>query len=187
MKVLGIMGSPRIKGNTDLLLDEALRGAQSQGAEVEKITVANLKIAPCREIYVCLKDGNCAIRDDMDGIYLRILAADAIIVASPIFFYTVSAQLMPLISRCQALWSRKYVLKNMNIPLKKGAFIAVGATRGAKLFDGPKLTIKYFFQAINAEYKEELLIRGIDKKGEIKQHPTALVDAYELGKKLVSA
>jgi multimeric flavodoxin WrbA len=187
LKVLGIMGSPRIKGNTDLLLDEALRGAQSQGAEVEKITVANLKIAPCREIYACLKDGNCVIRDDMDGIYPKILAADAIIVASPIFFYTVSAQLMPLISRCQALWSRKYVLKNMNIPLKKGAFIAVGATRGAKLFDGPKLTIKYFFQAINAEYKEELLIRGVDKKGEIKQHPTALADAYELGKKLVSA
>jgi multimeric flavodoxin WrbA len=187
LKVLGIMGSPRIKGNTDLLLDEALRGAESQGAEVEKITVANLKIAPCREIYACLKDGNCVIRDDMDGIYPKILAADAIIVASPIFFYTVSAQLMPLISRCQALWSRKYVLKNMNIPLKKGAFIAVGATRGAKLFDGPKLTIKYFFQAINAEYKEELLIRGIDKKGEIKQHPTALADAYELGKRLVSA
>jgi multimeric flavodoxin WrbA len=187
LKVLGIMGSPRIKGNTDLLLDEALRGAQSQGAEVEKITVANLKIAPCREIYACLKDGNCVIRDDMDGIYPKILAADAIIVASPIFFYTVSAQLMPLISRCQALWSRKYVLKNMNMPLKKGAFIAVGATRGAKLFDGPKLTIKYFFQAINAEYKEELLIRGIDKKGEIKQHPTALADAYELGKRLVSA
>ncbi len=96
MKVLGIMGSPRIKGNTDLLLDEALKGAQSQGAEVEKITVANLKIAPCREIYACLKDGNCAIRDDMDGIYLKILAADAVIIASPIFFYTVSAQLMPL-------------------------------------------------------------------------------------------
>ncbi len=187
MKVLGIMGSPRIKGNTDLLLDEALKGAQSQGAEVEKIVVYKLKIAPCREIYACLKDGNCVIRDDMDGIYLKILAADAVIIASPIFFYTVSAQLMPLISRCQALWSRKYVLKNMNIPLKKGAFIAVGATRGAKLFDGPKLTIKYFFQAINAEYTQELLIRGVDKRGEIKQHPTALADAYELGKKLVSA
>ena len=186
MKVLGIMGSPRIKGNTDLLLDEALRGSQSQGAEVEKITAANLKIAPCREIYACLKDGNCAIRDDMDGIYLKILGADAVIIASPVFFYTVSAQLMPLISRCQALWARKYVLKKTDIPLKKGAFIAVGATKGAKLFDGPILTVKYFFQAINAEYKEELLIRGVDKKGEIKEHPTALADAYELGKKLAS-
>jgi multimeric flavodoxin WrbA len=184
LKVLGIMGSPRIKGNTDLLLDEALKGAQSQGANVEKIIVANLKIAPCREIYACLKDGACVIKDDMTDLYPRILAADAVIVASPIFFYTVSAQLMPLISRCQALWSRKYVLKNLDIPVKKGAFIAVGATKGARLFDGPKLTIKYFFKAINADYTEELLIRGIDKKGEIKEHPTALADAYELGKKL---
>jgi multimeric flavodoxin WrbA len=184
LKVLGIMGSPRIKGNTDLLLDEAMKGAQDRGAAVEKIIASNLKIAPCREIYACLKDGNCAIRDDMDGIYPRLLEADAVIIASPIFFYTVSAQLMPLISRCQALWTRRYILKNLDIPLKKGVFIAVGATRGAKLFDGPRLTMRYFFQAINAEYTDELLIRGIDKKGEIKEHPTALADAHSLGQRL---
>ncbi len=186
MKVLGIMGSPRLRGNTELLLDEALRGAREKGAETEKITAAKLKIAPCREYYGCLKDGNCVIRDDMDDIYPKILAADAVIMATPIFFYTVSAQLMLLISRCQALWARKYVLKNLDIPLKKGAFIAVGATRGAKLFDGPKLTLKYFFQAINAEYTDELLIRGVDKRGEIKDHPDYLAAAYELGKKLAS-
>jgi multimeric flavodoxin WrbA len=180
------MGSPRIGGNTDLLLDEALKGAQSQGADAEKIVAANLKIAPCREIYACLKDGKCVIRDDMDSLYAKIIAADAVIIASPIFFYTVSPQLMALISRCQALWSRKYVLKNLNIPVKRGAFIAVGATRGARLFDGPRLTLRYFFQAINAEYKDELFIRGVDKKGEIKDHPDFLTNAYELGKKLVS-
>jgi multimeric flavodoxin WrbA len=187
LKVLGIMASPRIKGNTDLLLGEALRGAQEEGAEVEKIVVDKLRIAPCREYYGCLKDGKCVIRDDMDDIYPKLLAADAVIVATPIFFYTVSAQLMLLISRCQALWARKYVLKDLNIPVKKGALIAVGATRGEKLFDGPKLTIKYFFQAINARYVDDLLIRGVDKRGEIKDHPTSLIDAYELGKKLVSA
>jgi multimeric flavodoxin WrbA len=186
MKVLGIMGSPRIGGNTDLLLDEALKGAQSGGAVTEKIVVDRLKIGACKEIYHCLQDGTCPIKDDMTGLYDRILAADAIIVATPIFFYTVSAQLMALISRCQAFWSRKYVLKNLNIPVKRGAFIAVGATKGANLFDGPKLTISYFFKAINAEKKEELLIRSVDKKGEIKDHPEYLVQAYELGKRLVS-
>jgi multimeric flavodoxin WrbA len=180
------MGSPRIKGNTDLLLDEALKGARSRGAEVEKIIVDKLNIAPCREYYGCLKDGNCVIRDDMDALYPKILEADAIIVASPIFFYTVSAQLMLLISRCQALWARRYILKNMDIPVKKGAFIAVGATKGAKLFDGPRLTMRYFFQAINAEYAEELLIRGVDKRGEIKEHPTALADAYIIGQKMAN-
>jgi len=186
MKLLGIMGSPRIRGNTDLLLDQSLKGAQSAGAEVEKIILDRLEIAPCREIYACLKDGNCALRDDMTKIYPKILAAEAIIIATPIFFYAVSAQTMNLISRCQAFWSRKYILKNLDIPVKRGAFIGVGATKGTRLFEGPKLTIKYFFQAINAEYKEELLIRGVDKKGEIKDYPEYLTAAYELGKKLVS-
>jgi multimeric flavodoxin WrbA len=185
LKVLGIMGSPRIKGNTDLLLDEALKGAQSRGAEVEKILVDRMKIAPCREYYGCLKDGKCVIRDEMDAVYSKILAADAVIVATPIFFYTISAPLLLLISRCQALWARKYVLKNLDIPVKKGVLIAVGATRGAKLFDGPKLTINYFFKAINAEYTDELLIKGVDKKGEINDHPDFLTAANELGKKLV--
>jgi len=185
LKVLGIMGSPRIKGNTDLLLEEALRGAQSQQAEVEKIVVDKLKISPCREYYGCLRDGNCVIRDDMDGIYPKLLSADAVIVASPIFFYALSAQLKALIDRCQALWARKYVLKNLDVPLRKGAFIAVGATRGEKLFAGPVLTVKYFFKAINAEYADELLIRGVDQRGEIKEHPAMLADAYELGKRLV--
>ncbi len=186
MKVLGIMGSPRIKGNTELLLDEALEGTRSQQAEVEKIVVDKLKITPCREYYGCLQDGNCVIRDDMDDIYPKLLGADAIIVASPIFFYAVSAQMLAFISRCQALWARKYVLKNLDVPLRKGAFIAVGATRGEKLFEGPILTVKYFFKAINVEYTDELLIRGVDKRGEIKEHPTALADAFEVGKRLVS-
>ena len=185
MKVLGIMGSPRIKGNTDLLLDEALRGAQSRGAEVEKLVVDKLNIAPCREYYRCLKDGNCAIRDDMDDIYPKLLDADRVIVASPIFFYGLTSQVKALIDRSQAIWARKYVLKQ-NLPDsgRKGAFIAVGATRGEKLFDGSILTVKYFFKTIGVKYVDELLIPGVDKKGEIKEHPTALSDAFELGRRL---
>jgi len=185
LRVLGIMGSPRIKGNTDLLLDEALRGAQSQGAEVEKIIVDKLNIAPCREYYGCLKDGNCVIRDDMDDIYLKLLDADRVIVASPMFFYGLTSQIKALIDRCQALWARKYVLKQ-TLPDsgRKGAFIAVGATRGKQLFDGSVLTVKYFFQAIDVEYVDELLVWGVDKRGEIREHPTALSDAFELGRRL---
>jgi multimeric flavodoxin WrbA len=186
MKVLGIMGSPRIGGNTDLLLDEALKGAQEQGAETDKITVDRLKITPCKEIYHCLEDGTCPLKDDMTPLYDKLLAADAVIIATPIFFYTVSAQMMAFISRCQALWSRKYFLKNLDIPVKRGGFIAVGATKGANLFEGPKLTAKYFFKAINADYTEELLIRSVDKKAEIKDHPDYLAAAHELGKKLAA-
>ena len=188
MKVLGIMGSPRINGNTNLLLDEALKGAQSQQAEVETILVDKLNITPCREFYGCLKDGNCVIRDDMDDIYPKLLAADGVIIASPMFFYSLSAQVKALIDRCQAPWARKYVLKqSLSASERKGAFIAVGATRGDKLFDGSILIVKYFFKAIDVSYADELLIRGVDKKGEIREHPTALSEAFELGSRLAKS
>ena len=76
MDILGIMGSPRLGGNTDLLLDEALKGARSMGAFAEKVVVDELDIAPCREIGRCLRDGRCAIRDDMDDIYERLDEVD---------------------------------------------------------------------------------------------------------------
>jgi len=185
LRILGIMGSPRLGGNTDLLLDAALNGAQSRGAEVEKIVVDKLNISPCREHYGCLEDGHCVIRDDMDAMYLKLLAADGIVVASPMFFYGITAQLKALIDRCQALWARKHVLKqNWPGAGRKGAFIAVGATKGERLFDGSIATIRYFFKTVGVEYAEELLIRGVDQKGDIEQHPSALKDAFELGQRL---
>ncbi len=185
MRILGIMGSPRIGGNTDLLLNEALKGAEGQGAETERIVVDRLKIAPCREYYGCLKDGNCVIRDDMDAIYLQLLQADGIILASPMFFYGLTSQAKALIDRSQALWARKYVLKQKPPnSTRRGAFIAVGATKGDKLFEGSILTMRYFFNTIGVKYTEELLVRSIDRKGEIREHPTALRDAFELGRRL---
>ena len=110
MKVLGIMGSPRVGGNTDLLLDACLKCAESLGAVPEKIHVDSLAIGPCRELYGCLKDGNCVIQDDMQDIYPKLLEADVVVVASPMFFYGLSGQLKSLIDRCQAMWSRRSVL-----------------------------------------------------------------------------
>ena len=183
MNVLGIMGSPRRRGNTDFLLDEALKGARSRGAEVEKLAVAQLKIAPCREIYACLKDGHCAIEDDMQQVYPKLLGVEGLVLASPIFFYGLTSQVKALIDRCQALWVMK--LKRAAPAKRKGAFIAVGATGGERLFDGAVLTVKYFFDAIGVEYSGDLLIRGVEKKGQIRKHPTALAEAFELGKSLV--
>jgi multimeric flavodoxin WrbA len=185
LRILGIMGSPRIGGNTDLLLNEALKGAEEQGADTEKIMVDRLKIEPCREYYGCLKDGNCVIRDDMDAIYLQLLQSDGIILASPMFFYGLTSQVKALIDRSQALWARKYVLKQKPPnSTRRGAFIAVGATKGEKLFEGSILTVRYFFSTIGVRYSEELLVRGIDKKGEIRERPAALKDAFELGRRL---
>jgi len=187
MKVLGIMGSPRRQSNTEILLDKALEGAQQAGAEVEKVLVSKLKISPCLEIYACRKDGNCVIDDDMKSLYAKLLEADHVILASPIFFYGVTSQAKAIIDRCQALWIRRHVLGmgKDDKRVRRGVFISVGATRGKRLFDGAVLTVKYFFDAIGVEYSGDLLVRGIDNKAEIKEHSETLDDALRLGQELV--
>ena len=187
MKALGIMGSPRRQSNTEILLNKALEGAREAGAEVENVPVSKLKISPCLEIYACLKDGNCPIKDDMQLLYEKLLEADHIIFASPIFFYGITSQAKAVVDRCQALWVRKHVLGmgGEDKRERRGVFISVGATRGEKLFDGAVLTVKYFFDAINVEYSGDLLVRGIDDKGQITEHPATLEEAFRLGQKLV--
>ena len=187
MRVLGIMGSPRGQSNTDILLDRALEGAREAGAEVEKVLVSKLEISPCLEIYACRKDGDCAIKDDMQLLYKKLLEADHVIFASPMFFYGVTSQAKAVIDRCQALWVRRHVLGmgKEDKRERRGLFISVGATRGTKLFDGAVLTVKYFFDAIGVKYSGDLLVRGIDDKGQIKEHPAVLEDAFRLGQELV--
>lgn len=188
MKVLGIMGSPRRQSNTEILLDTALAGAKKMGAEVEKVAVSGLKIQPCLEIYACRKDGKCAIKDDMQQLYEKLLEADHIVFASPIFFYGLTSQAKAIVDRCQALWVRKYVLGmgKEDRRIRRGVFISVGATQGERLFDGVVLTVRYFFDAIGVKYAGDLLIRGIDGKAKIREHATALQDAFRLGQQLVS-
>jgi multimeric flavodoxin WrbA len=190
MKVLGILGSPRKGGNTELLLEEALKGAEAEGAEVERLRITDYNIIPCKECLACYKDGNCIILDDMAKIYPKLLEADIILLASPIFFYGVTAWAKALIDRCQALWSRKYQLKDPSYGKegrkRKGFFISVGGTKGQKTFEGAILTAKYFFDVLNAEYAGELVLREVDAKGDVLKHPEALQQAYEAGRKLVS-
>jgi multimeric flavodoxin WrbA len=185
MKVLGIWGSPRRGGNSDILLDAFLRGAAEGGAEVEKIPLRELKISPCLEIYHCFQEGTCPIKDDMQTLYPKLLEADVVALASPIFFYSLSAQAKAMIDRTQALWARRYVLKqDFPGPDRQGVLLCTGATRGKLLFVGPRLVAKYFFDAINVNYGAEILVRGVDEKGAIHKQPEILSDAAELGRRL---
>ncbi len=189
MKVLGLFGSPRRGGNTDILLEEALKGAEKEGAETERLFLTNFTITPCKECYGCERTGQCVIPDDMDKIYPKLLEADVIILASPIFFYGITAWAKALVDRCQAFWSRKYLLKDPSLgkegKKRKGFFISVGGTKGRKIFDGAILTAKYFFDVLNGEYVGELVFRGIDGKGDILKHPEAIREAFEAGRRLV--
>jgi multimeric flavodoxin WrbA len=190
MKVLGLFGSPRKEGNTELLLEEALKGATMEGAEVERIHLSDLNIIPCKECLNCFGKGECIILDDMQEIYPKLLEADIIIFASPIFFYGITAWAKALVDRCQALWARKYVLKNRSLGKEgkrsKGFFISVGGTKGQRVFEGAILTVKYFFDVLNADYVGELVFRGIDAKGDILKQPDAMQQAFEAGKRWVS-
>lgn len=191
MKVLGLFGSPRRGGNTDLLLEEMLRGAQSQEAEIEKIFLSDWDISGCRECRRCEIDGNCVIPDQMQKLYPKLLQTDYIILASPIFFYGVTAQAKRMIDRCQVLWARKYILKKTSVQeesaRRKGWFISVAGSRGEKVFQGAILTVRYFFDALNVEYAGELTFGRIDSRGAIKKHPSALKEAFQAGQRLVTS
>jgi multimeric flavodoxin WrbA len=185
VKLLGLFGSPRRGGNTDLLLEEMLRGAEEAGAHIERVRISVLEFSPCIECHGCDDTGECVLDDDMEKIYPQLLEADCIVLASPIFFYGVTAWTKSLIDRVQSLWVRKYRLKSLPGRGRRGFFISVGATKGPRLFDGATITVKYFFDAIGADFAGQLLFKGIENKGDIRNHPTALHEAFEAGKALV--
>jgi multimeric flavodoxin WrbA len=187
LQVLGVCGSPRRDGNTELLLKELLRGTKDAGAQTEEILLRDLKIAPCLEIYACKKDGRCPIPDDMQPLYTKLAEVDVLVLASPIFFYAVSAHTKAFIDRCQAMWARKYLLRQPIAPGKlrrRGVFLSVGGSKGSRLFEGALLTAKYFFDALDMALYRSLLYPGIDAKGDIIKHPTAMAEAYALGREL---
>ena len=189
MHVVGIMGSPRRNSNTEILLDAALAGAAACGATTEKVPVCELRILSCTECYHCAVDGTCPIKDDMSHLYDVIVSADRIILASPVFFYGITSQAKALVDRCQALWVRRYVLKSWipDIESRRGALIAVGATKGPRLFDGVLLTAKYFFDAVGIRDFEQLLLRGIDGRGQVKECPAHIDEANAMGRILAGA
>lgn len=187
MKVLGICGSPRRNGNTDLLLSEFLRGAASEGADIKTIHLNNLKIAPCQHCDACLKTGKCKIQDDMQKIYDELEWADAIVLASPVQFFGPPAPVKAMIDRCQSLWARKYVLKIPPLSRerkRKGFLISVGARRIKNMFEPTIAIVKTWFHILEIEYAGELLFSGVDEKGAISKEPDALLKAYEAGQKL---
>jgi multimeric flavodoxin WrbA len=188
VRVLGIAGSPRRSGNTDILLAEVLKGAASKGAEVKTIVLNRLKMVPCQHCDFCLTEGECRVNDDMQMIYEELKEADIIVLASPIQFTGVTAQMKAMIDRFQVLWSRKYVLKVS--PLgdereRRGFFISVGGRKAAGLFEPALEMIKTVFRVMNVAYAGELLFSGVDEKGAIRKHPDALRQAFIAGQKLV--
>ena len=191
LKILGISTSPREKGNSDLLLRQALEGAQSAGAEVEYLSIRQMKIAPCSECDSCYKTGKCVIQDDYQEIYQKMLDADRIIFAGSIFFMSFGSIAKALIDRCQCLWAAKYILKKLKKSVipdassdRRAMVIAVGGSKSTKMFDSIRMTMKYFLDVLEMKYWANLFVNRIDHTGDILRHPEAMKQAHRLGREL---
>ena len=190
MDILTFLGSPRKKGNSEILTEAVLEGVKQAGGSPEIIRLCDLKISPCISCGGCDKTGMCVVEDDMTPLYDKIITIDKIIVASPIFFYGITAQTKAFIDRTQALWNRKRLLQKkgewLENPKRMGFFISVAATRGARIFEGAVLTMKYGFDAMGINYGGDFLITGPDRRGDMKKYEQKLTEAREAGKNFIS-
>lgn len=189
--IAAVFGSPRRNGNTSTLLKQAVAGARDAGAMVEEIVLRDLDMSPCLEIYGCKKAGACVIKDDFNRIETLFNQIDGLMLASPIFFYAVSAHTKILMDRCNSLWVKKYWIDKRPFGQKdyprKGLFIAVGSTRGKRLFDGAILSVQYFMDALDMSLYDTLIGRGIESEGQVNEFPELLDAAYAAGGNLVRA
>ena len=185
--VLGIYGSPRKAGNTDLMLDAFLEGAEAAGGEINKLYVRELEIRGCLGCGHCDKAGECIQKDDMQIVYPLLEQAQRIVVASPIYFYGITGQLKLLVDRAQALYMKRELARKAGQvvpegPNGKGFLLLAGATRGKRLFECSMLTVKYFFDALGVDYSGELCYKEIEERGAILRHPKAIDACREAGR-----
>jgi multimeric flavodoxin WrbA len=189
ISVLAIAGSPRRHGNSEDLLDYVIGYLSDQpGITVEKIILSKIEVNPCRGCNACEKEGICVIKDDMKMLEDKITEADVIIFSSPIFCMGMCAQVKALIDRMQVFRSRRYVLKQPIIPPEKrgkkaGLFISTAGQDWDWVFDGAIPSVKCFFHLAGIRDKDMfyLMINNVDKKGEIRAHPTAKQQALKAG------
>ncbi|HOT95454.1 MAG TPA: flavodoxin family protein [Methanoregulaceae archaeon] len=187
--VLGFAGSPRRHGNSETLLDWVLAAMASEpDVEVEKVVVVDAGIGPCRGCNACERTGACVQQDGMTPLYDRILEADCVVLAAPIYCLGLPAQAKALIDRAQVYRSRRYVLGWPVIPEERrgkriGLFLSTAGQAWDHVFDAAIPSVKCFFHV--AGFRERdlryLLVRSVDESGAIRRHPTASEEARALG------
>lgn len=185
-KIIAILGSPLTEGNTALLLDQALKGAEDAGCTTEKIVLVNLDFQSCQEMMFCLDHETCILDDDMQALYPKIRDMDGLIVATPVMTMGIPGKLKSFIDRFQVFFMAKYVRKKSLIPDekkqgRKGLFICISGMKIPEVFVGAKLTIKAFFDIIDCQYSDELLINDMDTIRNIRDKPDILEAAYKKG------
>ncbi|MBU4304156.1 MAG: flavodoxin family protein [Candidatus Omnitrophica bacterium] len=187
ISLIGILGSPRLGGNCDILLEKALEGAAAAGAFTEKIVLNNLSFVPCQACESVRDDGYCAIEDDFQCVHEKILEADALLVACPIYFGSISAQTKMMIDRFHCYWRARNIVGSIPAgTAKRGGFICVQAGERKDFFNNAAFVMKNFFATVGAEYGEELLCANLEEKGKVSELPALLHKAFSLGQRLAA-
>lgn len=186
-RILGLLGSPFHGGDSELLLREAIRGAEVEGATSTILRIADLGVAPCPECVGCYETGSCIVEDGYQTVAAELRTTDALIFASPVYFGGVTAQAKALIDRTQSFWIEKYKLKRRwraSEERPRALFVSTAGSSRAGQFDGALKEARAFFAATDFEFAGSLLFGGLDERGSIRSHPTALRDAFEAGRAL---
>lgn len=173
-KVLILSGSPRKGGNSDLLCDEFMRGAEKNGNEVEKIRVASKKIAPCSACYYCKNGGECVHKDDMAEILQKIIEADVLVLASPVYFYSIDAQLKAMIDRTVARW--------LEVKNKEFYYIVTMADEAVSSADTTLACFRGYADCVEGSVEKGVIVcNGVYESGTVK-NTLAMNKAYEMGR-----
>lgn len=188
MKLLVLLGSPRKGGNSETLAGSVAKAFEEGSGSVEYIRLNDLKLRPCQGCGGCDKTGICVVKDDMGTIYEAVDKADRILLVSPVYFYGLSAQCKTCGDRMQALWARKYLLKERfrQGEGRKGYLLSTAATKGQKIFDCSVLTTRYIYDAIDVEYGGEFLVKGVDHKKAVLEVPDEVAKAEEFGRNMLA-
>lgn len=192
--VLAFAGSPRRHGNSETLLDWVLSAmAKNPDVVIEKVALTDADIRPCRGCNACEKLNKCIQRDGMDIYHDKIVAADCIVLSSPIFCMGLCSQVKALVDRAQVFRSRKYVLKLPVVPPERkgkrlGVFLATAGQTWPHVFDAAVPSVKCFYHVIDIADTDisYLMINGVDEKGAIDHHPTARADAEKRGASVIT-
>ncbi len=179
---VAVYGSPRPGGNTDILMDTFLSALETE-EKIMRFKLRDIELQPCMGCCRCDETGICVYKDDIRIIYECIENAKGLILASPIYFACVTAQMKTFIDRGQAFWVRKFLLHHP-APLikKKGFYISAAAMDTDKYFINSRMVIRSFMISLDIEYSGELFIPGVDGKAEIRKFPEALNSAYQAGR-----
>ncbi len=182
IKILGVAASPRRHANTESLLDSVLKGARDRGAQTEKVVLNSLKIKPCQGCGRCSKTGTCYIADDMRALLAKLKACDGLIIASPVYFGTVTAQLKIMIDRCQPVWAQKYILKKRALKKRVGMFISVSHYDNKNFFRNSKEVISILYTVLGIKLSSELYIPCLENSTDVCSNPLLRKKAFRYGK-----